>query len=76
MTIREIAELANVSIATVSKIINHKDSEISEATRQRVLKIIREYQYSPYSNLKLSEDSGHTHLLAFITQGKIFNRCV
>lgn len=73
MTIREIAELANVSIATVSKIINHKDSEISEPTRQRVLKIIREYQYSPYSNLKLSEDSGHTHLLAFITQGKIFN---
>ena len=71
-----IRDRANVSIATVSKIINHKDSEISEATRQRVLKIIREYQYSPYSNLKLSEDSGHTHLLAFITQGKIFNRCV
>ena len=72
MTIREIAELANVSIATVSKIINHKDNEISDPTRQKVLKIIQEYQYTPYSNLKLSEDSGHTHLLALITHGSAY----
>jgi len=47
ITIKEIALLANVSTATVSKVVNHKDDNISEATRQRVLDIIDEYNYVP-----------------------------
>lgn len=73
MTIREVAELANVSIATVSKIINHKDADISEKTRRKVLKIITEYQYTPYANLKPTSGSDSMQLLAFVTQGEIYD---
>lgn len=52
MTIREIAEYANVSPATVSKVINGKDHDISKATRDRVLQVVKAYQYVPYSNLR------------------------
>jgi len=46
-TIKDIAKLAGVSPSTVSRIINNKDGMISEATRQRVLKIIDEVGYIP-----------------------------
>lgn len=52
MTIKEIAELAGVSISTVSKIVNHKDQYINPATRERVLKIVKEYNYAPYGMVK------------------------
>lgn len=47
MTIKKIAELANVSNATVSKILNGKDKNISESTRQRVLEIVKSEGYIP-----------------------------
>lgn len=47
MTIKRIAQLANVSSATVSKVMNGKDQRISEATRQRILRIIEEEGYIP-----------------------------
>lgn len=47
MTIKEIAEMANVSSATVSKVLNGKDQYISEATRQRVLEIVEREGYIP-----------------------------
>ena len=43
MTIKEIAQLAGVSISTVSKIVNGKDANINTETRNRVLKIVKEY---------------------------------
>lgn len=46
-TIKEIAKEAGVSIATVSIILNKKDKKISEATRQRVLEIVKKYNYIP-----------------------------
>ena len=52
MTIKEIAKLAGVSISTVSKIVNNKDESINSKTRDRVLKIVKEYNYSPYSMVK------------------------
>ncbi len=55
MTIQEIAALANVSPSTVSKIVNGKDKDISETTRQRVLSIIEEYNYVPYSRYRKDE---------------------
>lgn len=60
MTIREIAKITNVSISTVSKIINKKDSGISEETRVRVLKAVKEYNYSPYTKFQPTTSS---HLL-------------
>ena len=40
MNIRDIAKLAGVSASTVSKVMNGKDKDISEATKQKVLQII------------------------------------
>ena len=42
MTIKDIAIAAQVSVSTVSKVLNQKDEDISDATRQRVLRIIRD----------------------------------
>lgn len=47
VTIKEIAEEAGVSIATVSMILNNKDKKISEPTRIRVLSIAKKMNYIP-----------------------------
>ncbi|NBI07107.1 LacI family DNA-binding transcriptional regulator [Senegalia massiliensis] len=47
MTIKKIAQLANVSTATVSKVINGKDKYISEATKLKILKIVEQEGYVP-----------------------------
>jgi len=57
MTIKEIARLAGVSISTVSKIVNSKDASINPETRARVLKIVKEYNYSPYSRAITGSDA-------------------
>ncbi|MBS4536770.1 LacI family DNA-binding transcriptional regulator [Clostridium sp. D2Q-14] len=49
VTIKDIARIANVSIATVSKVINGKDSDLSEKTIENVKRIIEEENYSPNS---------------------------
>jgi len=45
LTIKEIAEKANVSLATVSMVVNSKPG-ISKKTQDRILRIIRENGYS------------------------------
>lgn len=49
MNIKEIVALAGVSVATVSKVLNKKDREISDETRNRVLRVVKESGYVPYS---------------------------
>lgn len=49
MNIRDIAKLSGVSPSTVSKILNHNDSSISDLTKQKVLEIVKDYNYRPYS---------------------------
>jgi len=46
ITLKEIAQKCNVSIATVSNILNGK-SNVSLATKERVLKIVEETGYKP-----------------------------
>lgn len=46
LTIKDIAELANVSIATVSRVLNN-NSWVSDKTRARVEQVIQEQQFSP-----------------------------
>ena len=46
MTINELAKIAGVSISTVSKVMNNKDSSISQATRERILELAKEYHYT------------------------------
>ena len=60
-TIKEIAKACNVSVATVSNIINHKGS-VGDATRERVEQVIREMNYTPNyvaKNLKNQEHQKH-----------------
>ncbi len=45
--LKDIAEKADVSIATVSKIINNKSSDIGEKTIKRVQKIVEQEGYVP-----------------------------
>ncbi len=47
ITIKEIAKEAGVSTATVSMILNNKDNNISETTRNRVLEIVKRTNYIP-----------------------------
>ena len=61
MTIRDIAKIANVSTATVSKVFNKKDGNISPETRERVLQAIKECNYTPYANIR--NNSQETTLL-------------
>lgn len=49
--IREIAQIANVSTATVSRVINHPE-QCSPKTREKVEKIIKEYNYIPNETIK------------------------
>jgi LacI family transcriptional regulator len=46
-TIRKIADIAGVSSATVSKVINGKDKHISSETRERILRIVEREGYIP-----------------------------
>lgn len=46
VTIREIAQLAEVSIATVSNVLNGS-RKVKEKTREKVLKIAKELDYKP-----------------------------
>lgn len=52
VTIKDVALQADVSIATVSKIINGKDEHISEETRQRVFEVIDDLGYVQNSMAK------------------------
>jgi LacI family transcriptional regulator len=44
--IKDIARLANVSIATVDRVLNNR-KDVSDATRQKIKDIIKEYDYQP-----------------------------
>src|SRR5262245_14184279 len=46
VTIKDLARLAKVTPATVSMVLNGK-TNISEATRERVLKLAEKYHYVP-----------------------------
>ena len=39
ITMKEIAKMANVSATTVSKVLNHRDMGISEATKEKIFSI-------------------------------------
>jgi len=49
--IYDIAGAAGVSLATVSRVLNHPE-KVKESTRKRVLKIIKEMGYKPNANAR------------------------
>lgn len=48
VTIFDVAQAAGVSITTVSRILNDKP-DVSKATRQRVMQVIKELGYTPHA---------------------------
>lgn len=69
MNIKTIASIAGVSVATVSKIINNYP-DISEETRQRVLKIMEETGYRPSSSAKTLATK-KSNLVGVVFAGKL-----
>jgi LacI family transcriptional regulator len=46
ITLKEVAQLAGVSLATASRVINNRPGVRTEV-RERVLKVVREHGYEP-----------------------------
>jgi len=46
-TILDVAKRANVSIATVSRVVNDSPHRVNAKTREKVLKVVRELDYRP-----------------------------
>lgn len=46
-TLRDVAQLAGVSTATVSNVLNSRNERVSAETRQKVLAAVRELKYRP-----------------------------
>ena len=76
MTIKENASLAGVSISTVSKVMNHKDSSISPETRERVLRIIKEFNYTPYSNSYINNTVTKSYTIGILIRSAEKNHSV
>lgn len=67
MTIKDIARICGVSISTVSRAINN-DPAINEKTRERIMQVVREFNYIPNNNarnLKMAE----SNTVALIVKG-------
>lgn len=65
VTIYDIAKNARVSVTTVSKILNHKDFDISDETRDRVLSVIKELDFTP-NGLARSLATMKSHVLGLM----------
>ncbi len=67
MNIRDIAQLANVTPGTVSKVLNNYP-DISNSTRQLVLKIIEENKYKPNSYTRQQKGVGSKPSIGLIIE--------
>ena len=72
-SIRDIAKLAGVSAASVSRILNNDETfSINENTRKRVIEIANSLNYSKDQNRK-NRDVGDKNTIALITRHQIDN---
>lgn len=74
ITIKEIAKLANVSMTTVSNVVNNRTNKVSQETIDKINNIIKEYNYTPNMNAKALVNSSSKLIgLLFYTEGDIYN---
>ncbi len=64
-TIKDIANKTNLSITTVSLVLNNKESKISERTKQLVLQTAKELNYRP-NQLAIGLVKRHTQTIGLI----------
>ncbi len=65
VTMKDIARLAGCSSATVSKVLNGADQHISQATRERILKIVEDSGYVRNS-IARGLKKKNTNIIAFV----------
>lgn len=68
MNIRDIARLANVTPGTVSKVLNNYP-DISEATKQHVMRIIEEHQYVPKATTRAAKAEPEENRIGLVVEG-------
>lgn len=64
-TIKDVAHLANVSITTVSMVLNNTEHKISSKTRTKVIEAAKKLNYKP-NNIARSLVSGKTNVIMLI----------
>jgi LacI family transcriptional regulator len=77
VTIKDVARLAKVSVATVSRALNGHDN-VTESVRQAVLKAAEELRYSPHAAAR-SLSSKRTHTIGVVLpdlHGEFFSELV
>lgn len=66
-TIKDIAKMAGVSVTTVSRVLNHRP-DVNPATREKVEKIIREYNFVGNKNARGLKQTGE--VIGVIVRGR------
>lgn len=69
ITIKEIAEMLQLSTTTVSNVINGKSSEVSPKTAEKVQKLLDELDYVPNINAK-NLAQNHSRLIGIVLKGR------
>jgi LacI family transcriptional regulator len=72
-TIKEIAQVAKVSIATVSLVLNHKPG-VSDTTRQKVLEITKSINPELFQKKMKTIRTGSVRFLKIVKHGHVLNR--
>jgi DNA-binding LacI/PurR family transcriptional regulator len=72
ITIQEVAEKADVSPSTVSRVINEKGN-ISEETKVKVLEAAKELEYKPRKYTKSQEDDLESKYIGVVFSNQIAN---
>ncbi len=65
--IKDIAELAGVSIGTVDRVL-HKRGEVAEKTREKVIKIVKDLDYSPNVIARALKSKKKINLVSFLPE--------
>ena len=73
MNIKDIAKLCDVSASTVSKVL-HDDRTISEETRKKVLDVVKEYHYVPYSGVIKNAAPRMNMIAVVLDEGQAFHK--
>ena len=77
MTIKDIARLAGVGVATVSRVLNHHP-DVSPATRKKVMEVVEEQGFEPNCNAKHLKQQMGTSIAILVkgTQNMLFTDLV
>lgn len=75
VTIKQIADAANVSIATVSRVLNNKD-KVNPETRDRILKAMEDLNFQPKSSSMISDSASRIILLCVPEFNNPFNALI